>query len=117
MAAEQSLWRALEATLADERRAICSGDLKALGALVMRMEDTVDRLVVEPSSLNHAELERVRELAEENKRVLKAALDGIHSARARLTAIRDAERSLDTYDSSGRASKVAFAQGSLERRT
>ncbi|SPH23454.1 hypothetical protein DEA8626_02517 [Defluviimonas aquaemixtae] len=116
MTAETVVLSAIEVLLAEERLAVRLGDLGTLDALAARKADILERLAAEASAAPHETLARVKELAAANQTLLSAALDGLRSARARLTAIRDASSRFDTYDRAGRAHSVSLAQGTVERR-
>lgn len=116
MAADLAVLRRLEEVMAEERRAIRSGDLQALGALVARKFAILDRLAAAEPMGARETLARARDLAEINQTLLSAALDGVRSARMRLAAILEAGSRFDTYDRDGRMRTVRLAAGSVERR-
>ena len=96
-----------------EREMIRSGDFGALNALAERKESLLRDLVGAPVT----GLERIRAMAEENQRILNAALKGVRAAQRRWQMIRDASKALNSYDPQGRARTIRpDGTGSLERR-
>ena len=96
----------LKRLLEDERHYLKEGGFSALPALVKRKEALLVRLSAQSSDLAGLRAAVVR--AEENQRLIVAALKGIQSARQRLRAIRDAGNGMGTYTAKGRALRLGL---------
>ncbi len=106
-----ALWRLLK----EERMALLSGDLPALPGLIARKERLLDDL--RPGGAPEtAALDRLRKAAEDNQRLLEAALKGVRAARAHLETARSGGPPLSTYDAKGHAEIHGGARPSVERR-
>jgi flagellar biosynthesis/type III secretory pathway chaperone len=106
---------ALGRLLKDERKALLSGDLAALPALIADKERLLDALADVPLP-NAPALERLRNAAKGNQRLLDAALKGVRTARARLETARSGGPALSTYNARGQAESHGTGQPSVERR-
>jgi len=95
-----------------ERDVIRSGDFAALPDLVARKEAQLQGLQGTPAR----RLTTAREMALENQRLLEAAMQGVRSVQARLSAIRQATKSYTSYDRDGRARTISPGDSSVERR-
>lgn len=102
---EQDLRHHIEALLEQERAALLSGDLQAIGDL----SDEKERLFNRLRQLGPEHLESLRELhemASRNQTLLDGALQGIRLATARLSAHQRLRKSMDTYDPQGRKTAI-----------
>lgn len=99
-------------TLRLERDVIRSGDFSALPNLVARKDVAMELLKGTPAR----KLLAAQEMAQENQRLLGAALKGVRAAQARLDAIRQAAKSYTSYDRHGRSKTIRNDKGSVERR-
>lgn len=95
-----------------EKDVIRNAEFAALPELVSRKEAALADLEGTPARL----LVGVRQMALENQRLLDAALKGVQAVRKRLSEIRAAARSYQSYDQNGRARKIGPESGSVERR-
>ncbi|WBL33284.1 hypothetical protein O5O51_00825 [Sinirhodobacter sp. HNIBRBA609] len=103
----------MRAVLQAEREAIRSGDFAALETLVRCKTDLLARLEGESGTA----LSALRDAAQQNGRMLAAALEGVRAAQRRLSLIREAVRGFQSYDSTGRAQRISREGGSgLEHR-
>ncbi len=84
----------LEACLLRERAALLEGDFAALA----RLEGEKSALVAEAGAI---EDRRIRDLANRNNVLLRAAGEGLKAAHARLGDLRDAKNGFSTYGSDG----------------
>ena len=95
----------IEALLEQERAALLSGDLRALGDLAEEKE----RLFTCLQGLGPERLDSLRglhDMASRNQALLDGALQGIRLATARLSAYRRLRKSMDTYDPQGRKTAI-----------
>lgn len=106
----------LEGLLDAERHAIRSGEFAGLETLARVKSDLLDQISANPPPDGAAALERVRAKANANQGLLAAALKGVRAAQRRLDMIHRASRSLNTYDSMGRAKSIDSGTGTVERR-
>ena len=84
----------LEACLMRERAALLAGDFAALA----RLEDEKSALVAAAGALDDR---RIRDLADRNNVLLRAAGEGLKAAQARLADLRDAKHGFSTYGADG----------------
>ncbi|MCB2128862.1 MAG: flagellar biosynthesis protein FlgN [Rhodobacteraceae bacterium] len=106
----------LQVLLRDARGALLDGRLHALALMT---EETASCLAALPEvrgPRSAAALDALRLDANENHRLMGAALAGIRAARTRLEAIRKVRGELETYDRHGDKRRVTFGGGNLERR-
>ncbi len=90
--------------------ALLSGDLRGLARLTADMQTSPDIRVAD-----HAAAERLRRKAMRNQRLLRAAAQGLRTARGRLAEI-SAEPALTTYDAKGRKASVGQVAPGQPRR-
>ena len=102
--------------LALQKEAIRRGDIAALSALVGPMTEHLERLARMPVIAGKPPLERLKRQAEENQRLLGAALRGIQAAASRVKEIAGVGAEFRTYDSHGQSAAVSFRTGTMERR-
>ncbi len=101
--------------LAEERRCLKEGALGDLSSLVTRKEALLAGLSARPADLRG--LRKTLMQAEENQRLIAAALKGIQSAQVRLRAIRDAGNGMASYTEKGRAVRLDQGVSQVERRS
>lgn len=116
MTETEELIARLDTLLDQERNALLEGDLESLNQLVDEKEALIH-------SLSEAELDEpeglrgVSDKVSRNQALLEGALDGIRNAARRLAEIRQARKSLDTYDETGRKQRIdSDVSGKLEKR-
>ncbi|MFT3687980.1 hypothetical protein [Paenirhodobacter sp.] len=102
----------LKTLLAQERDVIRTADFARLGSLVQRKQDLIDALAGTPT----AALGNIRAEAEQNQRLLEAALRGVRNAQIRLQQIREGARGFTGYDRHGQAQHITRAEGTVEMR-
>lgn len=109
---------ALEGLLDAERRAIRAGEFEGLARLADEKARLIDLIAGHASAApgQRELLVRIQSRTSENQRLLAAAMSGVKAAQRRLDTIRRAARTLNTYDSTGRATTIGTAPGSIERR-
>lgn len=102
----------IAAILSDQRKALGSGDVRALADLAPRLEKALARVL---PTADRTRLASLRRLAAENAALLRAASDGV-------AAVRDLRKAssapqLSTYTASGHLSRpVPGAGRTLSRR-
>ncbi|KPQ17962.1 MAG: FlgN protein [Rhodobacteraceae bacterium HLUCCO18] len=101
----------LEALLAEQHVALRTGQLETLGAIGPRLERAMGLLT---PGVPPQQLARLREMAAENARLIRAALSGIAEVRSLRTGAQGTR--LSTYDASGRLSSQAAIGQTLARR-
>lgn len=104
----------LQALLADERKALLSGDLTALPAFIGPKET----LMSSPDLMSapQEELENLQSAAKSNQALLEAALKGVQAARERIEIAKSGGASLSTYTAQGKSSAHSAPQSKIERR-
>lgn len=102
---------ALISLLETTHDALLSGDLAALSRLAGEVDAQASRL----PPLTATEARHLRQLAERNARLLRAAGAGVRAARQRLDQIAQGPR-LSTYDSHGRKALIADSPAAALRR-
>jgi len=102
----------LRALLYTERTLLLTGRLGGLAGLTAQKET----LQAELATANIAALRDLRSLAEDNRRLLQAAQDGLRAAIARLAAIRSARNGLTAYTADGNSHHHGLAVSQVERR-
>jgi flagellar biosynthesis/type III secretory pathway chaperone len=100
--------------LADERKALLSGDLGGLAPFIAAKEKLL--ALLEGTAPDQAQLDRLRMAAASNQALLDAAQRGVRAARARIEVARNGGAGLSTYDAAGKTSTHGARTGSLERR-
>jgi hypothetical protein len=104
----------IEALLDDERTALLSGDLAALGDIAARKEALAAGLSATP--LDGDTLKALRRKAERNAELIEAAMKGVRSVTRRVAEIRRANGPLKTYGQDGSQQTLGPGNGSFERR-
>jgi len=95
----------LDALLDAEREAILAGDLDEMARLLERKTELIDAL----AAIDLAEAEQMSALQGKlgrNQMLLDGALQGIRRASARLAAMRQVRRTLETYGEDGRKKTI-----------
>jgi hypothetical protein len=106
---------ALEAALVLERRHLRSGNLAALSALADQKHEFERGARISPKDL--PALKGVLAMAQENQRLIAAALAGVQAAQARLRSVTKAASGMTSYTAQGRALRLDQAVSKVERRT
>ena len=84
-----------------ERGALLDGDLERISSLMTEKSALIDRLnALSPD--DRPALGGLQDKVIRNQALLDGALDGIRNVAARVSALRQARRNLETYDESGR---------------
>lgn len=102
----------LEGLLRIERQVLLQGAIAELGEMADRKQFLLQRL----RGVETDRLAPLLRLAEENQRLIGAALRGIRAAQSRLSQIRRAIGGVGSYDKEGRARSIGSSHNSLERR-
>ena len=95
--------RQVRALLEEERELILRGDLRALAGLAARSRTALEDLVgaaLPPGDASERELDRIRQAASRNRRLLGALMEGASQARRELARHEKARVSLG-YDRAG----------------
>jgi len=113
---DTQLRKRIEALLSQERAALLSGDLRAIGDLAEEKERLFNCLKeLGPERLDS--LRSLHDMASRNQALLDGALQGIRLASERLSAYRRLRRSMDTYDPQGRKTAIpGVVSRKVERR-
>jgi hypothetical protein len=112
---ETSVNIALINHLQKERAAILAGDFREIDALFPLKEEFFRALAHQ--KLKTSELIEIQSVLAKNQRLLRSSIDGVKSAKARLTALREVRQGLRVYDQSGQFSAVSSAQNEINKRT
>lgn len=111
-----TLIRKLDDLLEIERAALLDGDLEKLGGIVEEKEALIDEL-------NRAEFDDAEPLVPMNEKImrnqalLEQALSGIRSVAKKLSEMRQARKSFDTYNHLGHRNRIEpDAESSVEKR-
>ena len=104
----------IDALLEDERTALLSGDLAALGGIAERKEALVAALA--KSRPEGEALRALRRKAERNAELLEAATKGLRSVTRRVAEIRRANGPLKTYGRDGTQQTLGSGHRSFEKR-
>lgn len=103
---EQShLIRQLDALLDSERAALLDGNLRLLAELVVEKEQILDALA-ELEIVNSEPLQPVNSKVARNQVLLEKAMEGIRSAAARLSDMRQNRKAFDTYNHMGQKNRI-----------
>lgn len=95
-----------------ERRAILSGDFARLPQLI----EAKETLASTPLDLSGKDAAALQQMAQQNQRLLSAALRGVRSALGRLQQIDEGVRGYTGYDRNGQATQIRRNEGNVERR-
>jgi hypothetical protein len=106
---------AFEALLVTERQHLMAGDFPALQIVGAEKEAITQRIAAQSGDL--PALRAVLAMAQENQRLILAALRGIQAAQSRLRALRSAEGGMTSYTAQGQAMRLGQTVSRVERRT
>ncbi len=107
---------ALDALLEREREALLAGDLDQIVAQLEEKQALIEALNTLPEA-GRAGLEALQGKVLRNQALLDSALEGIRSVAARMSALHQIRRSLDTYDESGRKTTIeGLRKRTMEKR-
>lgn len=101
--------------LVAEKEALLEGDLARIAALIEEKEALVDALqsTAEPAEI----LGPLRDRIERNHTLYDHVLSGIRAVTSRLGSLQRIQKTLETYDSSGRRFSIETpVEGRLEKR-
>jgi hypothetical protein len=98
--------RKLEVVLERERRALVTGRLDALAALIDKKEDLIAK-INEPGQRETGELQSIQKHLERNRFLLDSAMAGIRAVADRMKVTRNAGSDLEIYDMNGSRLPVA----------
>ncbi|MDO7608169.1 MAG: flagellar protein FlgN [Loktanella sp.] len=101
--------------LRKERAAILAGDFKEIDDLYSSKETIFKDLALQHLSGN--ELATIQDALEKNQQLLRASIEGVSSAKARLSALREVREGLRVYDQSGQFADVSNGQNEINKRT
>ncbi|MGX9355978.1 flagellar biosynthesis protein FlgN [Roseobacteraceae bacterium S113] len=101
--------------LEQERQALLSGDLEAIGEMMDRKTELLEKLE-NAGEESLEQLTSLRETALRNQQLLDHALQGIKSVADRLAEMRKVRAQLDTYGADGNKMTFYTARHSVERR-
>ncbi|MDP5083880.1 MAG: flagellar protein FlgN [Yoonia sp.] len=104
----------LHRTLDAEKAAILDADYDALGPIEITKKRLLEALSI--SSGQAGTLAEIKTKVETNQALLRAAINGLQAARARVTALQEVRDGLSVYDQSGRIENVANRRGGLEKK-
>ena len=106
---------ALEDLLDTERGVISNGDLDGITRIATLKEDLL-RDLGQAEGLPPDQLNRIRQKADHNQRLLEAVSLGVKAATRRLDAIRKAQKPTNVYGPSGVREQLGSNDGSIEKR-
>ena len=96
--------------LDQERRVLLDGPLRDLPALGERREALLAEILAEPGELPPGFVAALKSMAERNRRLILASLEGVTAAEAQIARIDQARDSLRTYSPQGAAVEAAPAR-------
>lgn len=108
--------RRLLAVLSAEAEAIRSADFAHLDRIIAEKDSLCAELLRRKPGPRADMLDRLRQQAERNATLLKAALQGLRDAQARIATLAQGAAALRTYDAAGAAQPATGRAVSLERR-
>lgn len=112
----QDLFDALDDLLDTERAAVLAGDLDKMAHLLERKEELIDALL-EIDSDAAEPISEIQNKLSRNQILLDGALQGIRRAAARLAAVRQVRRTLETYGEDGQKKTIdSYVAHQLEKR-
>jgi len=112
----QDLINELDTLLDRERQALIDGDLELLGRMLTQKQDLIEKI----NALDTLERERlvhVHDKVTRNQELLNSAMEGIRAVASRMADLRRVRQGLETYDQSGRKTRVETQNSpSVEKR-
>ena len=112
----KTIIESLDVLLERERQALIGGHLDAVPDILSRKETLLSRLSAQ-SGFQAKHLTHLRDKVSRNQILLESALRGIHEVADRISTLRRAQRSLETYDSAGgKTVIVTRPEHKMERR-
>ncbi len=108
----------LSQLLGDVRSTLKSGEYGNLNGLAAQQESLLAKLLAKPDGqpdLSRARFEDLIAAAKQNQNLLAAALNGIKSARRRHEDVVSLGEATQTYDRTGRRSKLGPTTAGLEK--
>ena len=109
-----SLIGKVTACLHAEKEALLASDFDKLKPIQTEIGLFLDALKEEP--LDERQATHLQSLAERNRLLLSAAMDGVRDAQSRLRTLRDVQRSLRTYGADGKRSDFSMENHRLEKK-
>ncbi len=112
----QNLIDELDTLLDRERRALIDGDLELLGRMLNQKQDLIENINA-IDTLERERLVQVHGKVTRNQALLDSAMEGIRAVASRMADLRHVRRGLETYDQSGRKTRVEIQdRSSVEKR-
>lgn len=112
----ETVLKQLDTLLDRERQALLTGQLNDIARIAEEKEDLIATLRSAEIE-NRAMLDPIQHKLGRNQTLLSGTMDGVRAVSDRLTALRKARSTLDTYDKSGRKrSIVTRADSKVEKR-
>lgn len=112
----QDLFDALDDVLDAERTAVLGGDLDKMAQLLEKKEELIDALL-EADAVAAEPISEIQDKLSRNQILLDGALQGIRRAAARLAAVRQVRRTLETYGEDGQKKTIdSYVARQLEKR-
>lgn len=103
--APRAIMDRLDALLEEERQAVLAGALDDIAGLAEEKERLIGALNAAAPDRQKA-LRGLHDKVARNQTLLDATLAGLRKVTARLAAVREVRRSLETYDENGRKSTI-----------
>lgn len=112
-----TICKAMDNLLDEERSTLLKGDLDALGDMFARKEALMDQLVRLDLAPQDVKLQGIHHKLDRNQALLNSALAGIRSVARRLAMVRRVRQSLEYYDEDGAKASVDIGvERSVEKR-
>ncbi|GAA6191088.1 flagellar biosynthesis protein FlgN [Phaeobacter gallaeciensis] len=107
----------LDELLDRERSALIAGELNQLPQVMVEKEKLIEKLN-ELDAIDRDRLGPIQEKVSRNQQLLGSALEGIKAVSERMAELRRVRRGLETYDQSGRKTKINLQLNTrLEKRS
>lgn len=103
----------LKALVEAEKEALLVGDLQRIEELMAEKSELAEALNDSPPQVS--ELAPLRAALARNQELFDKALEGVQSVIARVSAMHQVRKSLDTYDAQGQRNSVAGAASAVNR--
>jgi len=101
----KSMIAQLDQLLDKERKVLLSGRMSEMSKLLKEKEDLV-KMMSDPEVSGETDVARLRDKVLRNQELLDSALQGIRAVAERVSALRQARMSLETYDKSGARTSI-----------